>query len=156
VTIAVARASLALPIFANRSIRALAEDAVVLPSVPIYTETFNLLASRKFIAEHEPELARVLRAVARAERLIRERPQQAQAILKAELQQDQDFVAATWNDFDYRLSPSPPLVSTLEGQARWAMREGYVRRDSQIPNFLQFVAPEPLRKAEPRAVTLVK
>jgi ABC-type nitrate/sulfonate/bicarbonate transport system substrate-binding protein len=142
--------------FANRSIRALAGDAVVLPRVPIYTETFNLLASRKFIAEHEAELVKVLQAVARAERFIRGRPQEAQAILKERLQEDQGFVAATWDDFDYRLSLNQPLVSTLEGQARWAVREGYVRRDSQIPNFLHFVAPEALRKVEPSAVTLVK
>ena len=142
--------------FANRSTRALAADAVVIPSVAIYTETFNLLATRKFIAERETDVVKVLRALARAQRLIRERPQQAQAILRERLHEDQSFVDATWRDFDYRMSLNQPLVSTLEGEARWAVREGHARRDSQIPNFLQFVAPEPLRQVDPRAVTLVK
>jgi ABC-type nitrate/sulfonate/bicarbonate transport system substrate-binding protein len=142
--------------FANRSMRALSGDAVVIPSARIYTETFNLLASHKFVAERETDLVKVLRALVRAQRFIRERPRQAQAILKERLQEDQGFVDATWNDFDYRMSLSQPLVSTLEGQARWAVREGYVGRDRPIPNFLHFVAPEPLRKVEPSAVTLVK
>ena len=141
--------------FANRSMRALGADAVVIPSAGIYTETFNLLATRKFIAEREADVVKVLRALARAQRFIRESPQRAQAILREKLQEDQSFVDATWRDFDYRMSLNQPLVSTLEGEARWAVREGHARRDSQIPNFLQFVAPEPLRQVDPDAVTLV-
>jgi ABC-type nitrate/sulfonate/bicarbonate transport system substrate-binding protein len=142
--------------FAYRSTRALAGDAVVMYSPRIYTETFNLLASRKIIAEREPAIVKVLRALARAQRFIRERPQHAQAILRERMQEEQAFVDATWNDIDYRLSLEQPLISTLEGQARWAVREGHVARDSRIPNFLDFVALEPLRKADPAGVTLVK
>jgi NitT/TauT family transport system substrate-binding protein len=142
--------------FANRSIRALAGDAVVLPSARIYTETFNLVASRKFIAEREADLVKVLRALARAERFISERPQQAQAVLKEKLHEDQDFIDATWADFDYRMSLAEPLVRTLEGEARWAVREGHVRSDSKIPNYANFVIRAPLRKVDPAVVTLVK
>src|SRR5215468_4453493 len=141
--------------FANRSMRALGADAVVIPSAGIYTETFNLLATRAFIAGREPDLVKVLRALSRAQRFIRERPQQAQAILRERLQEDQSFVDATWRDFDYRMSLNQPLVSTLEGEARWAVREGHARRDSRIPNFVHFVAPESLRRVDPDAVTLV-
>ncbi|HEU0202751.1 MAG TPA: ABC transporter substrate-binding protein [Burkholderiaceae bacterium] len=142
--------------FAYRSMRALADDAVVMPSARIYTETFNLLAGRKVIAAREAAIVKVLRALARAQQFIRERPQQARAILEERMREGQGFVDATWGDFDYRLSLEQPLVSTLEGQARWAVRERHVARDSRIPNFLDFVALEPLRKADPAAVTLVK
>lgn len=142
--------------FANRSARALAGDGVVMPSARIYTTTFNLLASRKTITEREADLVKVLRALARAQRFIRAQPQQAQAILKQRLQEDQAYIDATWADYDFRLSLDQPLVSTLEGQARWAVREAQVPRDTRVPNYLQFVAPAPLRKAEPAAVTLVQ
>lgn len=142
--------------FANRSLRSLADDGVVIPSARIYTETFNLLATRSLIGAREADLIKVLMALGRAQRFIQQRPKEAQAILKARLQEDQAFVDATWADFDYRLSLDQPLVSTLEGQARWAVREGHVPREARIPNFLEFVAPGPLRKAQPAAVTLVK
>lgn len=142
--------------FANRSLRELGDDGVVMPSARIYTETFNLLATRRFIAERGADLERVLRALARAERFIREQPRQAQAILMQRLQVDQAFVDATWSDFEFRLSLDQPLVSTLEGQARWALREGHLQRDRRVPNFLQFIVPAPLRKVEPAAVTLIQ
>lgn len=142
--------------FANQSIRALAGDSIVLPSARIYTETFNLLASRKLIAARGDEMAKVLRALQRAQRFIRERPRDAQAILKERLNVDQAFVDAAWTDFDYRMSLDQALVSTLVGQARWALREGHLPRDTAIPNYLDFIAPEPLRRVEPGAVTVLK
>jgi NitT/TauT family transport system substrate-binding protein len=141
--------------FANQSVRALAADGVVMPSARVYTETFNLLASRKAMGERREDVVKVLRALARAQRFIRERPQQAQAILKERLQVDQAFIDATWHDFDFRLSLDQSLLSTLEGQARWAIREGHVPRDSRIPDYLHFIASEPLRQVEPAAVTLI-
>lgn len=142
--------------FAYRSMQALAGDGLVLPSARIYTETFNLLAGRKLIAEREADLVKVMRALSRAQRFIRDHPQRARLLLKERMQEDQGYIDATWNDFEYRLSLDQPLISTLEGQARWAIREGHVPRDSRVPNFLQLVAPEPLLKAEPAAVTLVR
>ena len=142
--------------FAQKAVRGLAGDGVVLPSARIYTESFNLVASRKFMADREADLIKVLRALERAQRFIREQPAQAQAILKDKLQEDQAFIDATWGDFDYRLSLDQSLVSTLEGQARWAVREGHVPPGSRTPNYLQFVDREALRKAAPGAVTLVK
>ena len=142
--------------FANKSMRGLSGNGVVLPSARIYTETFNLIASRAVIAQREADLVKVLRALARAQRFIREQPQQAQAILKARLEEDQAFIDATWSDFDYRMSLDQSLVSTLEGQARWALREGHVPRDSRVPNYLQFVATEPLRKVDAALVNVVK
>ncbi|GMV58431.1 MAG: ABC transporter substrate-binding protein [Burkholderiaceae bacterium] len=142
--------------FAHRAMLALAQDGIVLPGARIYTETFNLSARRTLIAEREGDLVKLMRALARAQRFIREQPRQAQAILRDRMREDQGYIDATWKDFDYRMSLDQPLISTLEGQARWALREGHLPAGSRVPNFLHFVAPEPLRKAEPAAVTLVK
>lgn len=142
--------------FAYRSLKALDGDGRILPSARIYTETFNLVAGHKFIVEHEDDLVKVLRALQRAQDFIARQPSQAQAILKQRLQEDQAFIEATWSDVDYRLSLAQSLVSTLEGQARWAVREGHVTPGSVAPGYLQFVAPAALRQAVPAAVTLIK
>lgn len=142
--------------FAYRSLKALAGDGRVLPSARIYTETFNLVAGRRLIAEREDDLVKVLRALQRAQQFIDQQPRQAQAILKERLQEDQAFIEATWTDVDYRMSLAQSLLSTLEGQARWALREGHVPAGGTVPGYLQFVEPAALRRAVPAAVTLVK
>ena len=142
--------------FAHKSLKVLADDGHVLPSGRVYTETFNLIAGRKLIAEREPDIVKVLRAMDRAQRWIRDRPVEAQAILKDRLQVDQGFIDATWKDFNYRLSLDQSLLSTIEGEARWALREGHVPPDSKTPNHLQFIEAGPLRKAVPAAAILFR
>jgi ABC-type nitrate/sulfonate/bicarbonate transport system substrate-binding protein len=123
-------------------------DAVVLASPRIYTETFNLVATRRALHDREDEIVRTLRALARAQRFIAERPRDAKNILKQRLALDDAFVAWVWKDLDYRLGLDQSLITTLEAEARWAVREGHVAT-APIPNYLRFVEPAPLRKAVP-------
>lgn len=141
--------------YAWLAIRAAGDDAHVLPNPRIYTQTFNLVADRRSLAEREDELVRVLRAVERAQQLIRTRPAEAQAIMKTRLELDQAFVDWAWGDLHYRLGLDQSLLSTLENEARWALRESHVPPRAAIPNVLDLVHPGPLRKALPGAVTAV-
>ncbi len=142
--------------WAWRAAHALGADALLLPGPRIYTTTFNLVADRRILAAREYELVRVLRAVERAERFIREQPDAARATLMQRLQLDQAFVDAEWKHFDYRLSLDQSLLSTMENEARWAIREGHIQGRKTIPNYLDFLHPGPLRKAVPGAVTTTK
>jgi len=151
------------PAFRNRQIDAIAvwepnawlavqaagQDAIVLPSPRIYTQTFNLVASRRALGERDDDVVRVLRALARAQRFIMARPREAKDILKRRLALDEDFVAWVWQDLDYRLGLQQSLITTLEAEARWALREGHVAAGQAIPNYLRFVEPGPLRRAAP-------
>jgi len=136
--------------------RALGADALVLPNPRIYTETFNLVVDRRTLAANEDVLVKLLRALDRAQRHIREQPRQAQQVMKARLGLQQDFIDATWTDFDFRLSLDQSLISTVEGQARWALREGQMPAGRKTPNFLHVIEPGPLRRAVPGAVTTLK
>ena len=142
--------------FAFLTIKALGTDSEVLSSPRIYTETFNLIADRRTISDREGDLVKVLKALERAQRFIRDQPKQAQAILLGRLKLEQTFVDWSWNDLTYRMSLDQSLVTTMEGEARWALREKQVNMSKRNPNFLDLVAPEALRKAVPGAVMLVK
>jgi ABC-type nitrate/sulfonate/bicarbonate transport system substrate-binding protein len=141
---------------AHFALAALAGNGQVLNTPRVYTETFNLVAPRSLISSREADVVKLLRALLRAQDFIQQQPVLAQAVLKEQLQVDQAFVDATWKDFSYRLGLNQSLISTMEGQARWAIREGHAPADSKWPNFLDFVATEPLRKVAPAAVTLVR
>jgi NitT/TauT family transport system substrate-binding protein len=135
--------------------KALAGNAQLVPSVHLYTETFNLVASRRLAGVRDAEFAAMLRAIARAERFIAEQPQQAQRILKARLGLDQSFVDWVWRDLHFRLSLDEALLSTLESEAKWAVREGHVK-STKMPNFRSRLYAEPLRQADRQAVGLLR
>lgn len=138
------------------AMKMLGADGLVLPAPRVYTQTFNLVASRKALAEREPDIVKLLRALLRAERFIRERPRDAQALLMAKLKLGPEFIEWDWRNHDFRLALSPSLLSTLDGEARWAQREGHVPAGQPRPNYLRLVEPGPLLKVAPAAVTLVK
>lgn len=131
------------------AMRTIGAVAVVLPSPRIYTESFNLVAHRAVLQEREPDVVRVLRALAQAQRFISTNPREAKDILKRRLGLNDEFVSWAWSDLDFRLGLDQSLVTTLEAEARWAIREGHVPAGSRTPNYLQFVEPGPLRKALP-------
>ena len=142
--------------FAQETLRALGTDGLVMPGTRIYASTFNLVARRDLIARREGDLVRTIRALQHAIQFIAEQPDEAQAILKSRLGVDQAYVDATWRDYRYQLSLNQSLLSTLEGQVRWAIREGHVPPASQMPSLLQFIDLGPMKKAMPDVPTLVK
>jgi ABC-type nitrate/sulfonate/bicarbonate transport system substrate-binding protein len=129
--------------YAFRAFNALKGDAAVLPSAGVYSINFNLVSHRRLAGIRDADLTRLLRAVERAEQLIRDKPALAQAILRQRLRVDQSFVDWIWRSAQYRLTLDQGLIKTLESQARWAMREGHVNAKA-IPNFLSHMHAAPL------------
>ena len=115
-----------------------------------YIEKYNLVARRAMFGRDD-ELARLLRAVERAEQFIQARPAEAQAILREHLQLDQGFVDWVWAGLGFRLSLDQSLVNTMEGEARWAQREGHVAGGAR-PNVLTLIHAGPLKSVKPDAV----
>lgn len=138
--------------FAYAAVDAMKGGATVLPHSGAYKLTFNLITLRRFASANDSDLIRFMRAVQRAEVLIREQPQRAQAILRARLGVDQRFVEWVWPGLEYRLSLDQSLIKTLESEARWAIREGYVR--GALPNYLRYLHPSPLGSVNPAAIGL--
>ena len=138
---------------AYQAISAMPQQVIVLPDPGTYTQTFNLVARRGLAGAQDPVLVRMLRALQRAEALIREHPARAQAILRARLGVDQAFVTWIWPRRAPELSLDNALLKSLRNQARWALREGYVAGPT-APNYLEFVHPAPLSQVQPEAVGL--
>lgn len=139
---------------ASLATAALGQDAVELPSARAYTQHFSLVASRRAIAQREADLVKLLRALARAERFIAEQPAQAQQILKSRLPGPSGV--ENLSEGGYRLSLEQSLITTMDGQARWALRQGFGQPSGTLGNLLRSIEPGPLRKAVPGAVNLVQ
>lgn len=137
--------------YAYSTIKALGSNAVVLPQNRAYILTFNLVAHRNVLKQRDADLVRFLRAVERAERFIRESPVDAKLVLRNALKLDQGFVDWVWSGATYRLGLDQSLITTMEGEARWARREGHVT-GAATPNFLGLLHMAPLRAVNPSAV----
>lgn len=139
--------------FAFDTLRAVKDDATVLPHSSVYSLSFNLVAQRRLVGTGDAELVKLLRAIARAEVFIRNEPQRAQAILRKRLGVDQEFIDWVWPGLRFRLGLDQNLIKTLESEARWAIREGHVAGKT-VHNYLHFMHRLPLREVDPNSVSL--
>lgn len=137
------------------TLKAMGAGASMLPSNNAYVQTFNLVSHRKLVGVRDATLTKLLSAVERAERFIQEQPAEAKGVLMQRLALEQAFVDTVWPGMRYRLVLDQALLVTMEGEARWARREGHASGPLK-PNFLQIVHSAPLRKAKPDAVTTLR
>ncbi|MFN7506939.1 MAG: hypothetical protein ACK5Q1_15410, partial [Limnobacter sp.] len=87
--------------------------------------------------------------------LIKKNPDEAKRILARDVGLDSETVKAVWPTYQFELTLQQSLLSTVQGQARWARREGHVVPTLAEPEFLNFIDSSPLRKIKPSAVDFV-
>lgn len=116
-----------------------------------YIESYNLVGGRALFARGDALSVRLLRAVDRAEQFILAHPADAQAILRDKLGLDQHFVDWVWGGLAFRMSLDQALLTTMEGEVRWAQREGHVAGGAR-PNVLTLIHPGPLKAVKPNSV----
>lgn len=140
--------------YAYEAMKLLPNIAERVPQIEIFKEAFNLVAMKAYSREHPEILKRVLRAVDRAENFLRLNKDEAMAMLAIKLKVEERFVTQEWGGYAFELSLDQSLVSILEDQARWAIRNKLADK-TDIPNYLKFISPEALREVKPEAMTLI-
>jgi len=144
---------------ASAAAAALGADAVTFASPRVYTQHFNVVGDRATVARRADELARLLRALIAAQRVIVADPAGAQAVLASRLGLTPAVAARAMADQDYRVRLDQSLVTTMQSQARWAARTGVASRPgagAAASDLLRTIDPAPLRSVAPDAVGLVR
>lgn len=139
--------------YGYQALKALGPNGVALPAAGAYFQSFNIVCQRRMVGTRDAALVQLLRAVERAQRLIQEHPEEAKAVLRARLELEPAFVDRIWPGLGFRLSLDPSLLATMEGEARWARREGHVKATS-LPNLPALLHAAPLRAVKPTAVNI--
>lgn len=140
--------------FAWQAVQALGPEAQVIADRRLHVEPWNIVVSARAQASRDAQLRALCRALDRAMRFIAEQPDEAWAILRRRLGYDDAAVAWMRPDIDFALELRQSLLTALEGQARWALRGGHAR--GTMPNFLDYLLPDPLASVRPGAVTIVR
>ena len=140
--------------FASRIQMELGERVQLVPIPKLYTETFNLIAMNSAIKARPKDMEKVVLALKDSTEFIQENPEKAKALAAKRLSVPVELIDKIFDDYRYRLSLNRSLRRTMEGQARWASREGHVDPKLPQPNFTGFVNPKFLKSVEPSALTL--
>lgn len=129
--------------------------AVTFLDETIYSEIM-CLATREEIVRTRPETVRkVLRALAKGERFIKEHPDESLRLVAGITGLDKDRLDDIWKDYDFRVSLGQSLLMSLEAQTRWARKAGRVAPSSK-PNYLDFIYTDALLAVKPESVSLIR
>lgn len=137
--------------------QALGGDAITFASPRVYTQHFNLVSARPTIARRDADIVRLLRALVKAQRIIQDDPAAARTLLAARLQLAPAVAATVMEGQDYRVRLDQSLVTTMQGQARWAARAGGASgAGAAAIDVLRSIDPAPLQRVDAAAVGLVR
>ena len=139
---------------ASSAALALGGDAVTFVSPRVYTQHFNLVSARSVIERRDGDIARLLRALLRAQRIIQAEPDAVRALLAARLHLAPALVSTVVESQDYRVRLDQSLVTTMQSQARWAARAASGVQPGVDP--LRSIDAGPLRRIDATAVGLVR
>lgn len=140
--------------FASRIELELGTDVQLVPIPKLYTETFNLIAMQSTIKARPQELERIVQALKDSTQFIQTHPEKAKALAAKRLRVPVTLIDKIFDDYRFRLSLNRSLPRTMEGQGRWALREGHVPSNLPQPNYTSFLYPAFLKTVDPSAVSL--
>ena len=142
--------------FIETAKQALGEQAVEFFAADLYRQTFNLVAKRALIGARRDALARIVKALVRAEELVTRDSRDAKSATAAAMGEGRMAeVEKDWDRYSYQVSLDQSLFITLEDQARWAMARRGLAPDA-MPNFLEYVDVTVLDAVKPSAVTVIR
>lgn len=140
--------------FAYELTQLLGNEAVQLNTLRVYNQTWNLVTAAAPTRPSNEHLAALLRALDQACQIIKAEPAYAKGLLAKRSALSEDMINRNWSTLEFEISLKQALLSTLEGQARWALRLNLVK--GQAPNYLRLIHSQPLRAAQPGQVTLAE
>lgn len=104
----------------------------------IYTQFFNLIASKQFIATNTSEIIKILDALLKAEAYLDRHPGKAQSIVAEQLDIPLSSLEKEWPVYSFNVSLQQSMLLTLEDQARWILGK-QVGEKKSIPNYLNYI-----------------
>lgn len=133
----------------------LGANATILKSKDIYREDFYFVPNRNFLKNNPQALEKFLRAIQRAGDFMQKNREEAIGIVSRRLKIDRGLAAAVWPDFDFGLFLDQTILITLEDESRWAVKNNLTDKTA-LPNYLDFIDTNILKKVAPDKVTIIE
>lgn len=129
-------------------------EGTILKTDLTYSTLWMAAAREEFVKTNPETLTAYLKAIQKAQRFINDNPQATQEIMSRHTGIPLKVIASLWEEIDYELSLSERMLTLLEDQARWMIRNGIADRKEY--NFGDLINYEPMRKVHPEGITVIK
>jgi len=133
----------------------LGEKGITFYDENIYTFTFNIVATQEFIRNNPEKVKKLLRALIKAEELVKLNPDGAQKIIAAYSGLDIAMVRRLWTDTSHRVALDQKLILALEDESHWAIKNKLTKA-TKIPNYLDYIYFDGLKSVKPEAVRILR
>jgi ABC-type nitrate/sulfonate/bicarbonate transport system substrate-binding protein len=141
--------------YARAAAERLGLDAIVWPAQsgqPVYSQA---IAGDEWIAGHPEAIQRFLKALAMAQQYLFSHPAEARSIVQKQLGVDGSYMDIVWTQNQFGLSLDQSLIVAMEDEARWMIKNGRTEATT-VPDFLDYVAEDGLRKLDPGVVSIIR
>ena len=141
--------------YAHAAQSAMPGQTVILPRSKLYRETFNLATMKTFAAQHPETLKKIVRALDRAAVFSRKNKDDAMAILVKSRNFPQETVTAVWDYYVFQLSLDNSILTLLESEAKWAIKNRYVAAEV-APDYLKCFYLDAMQDVKPEVVSIIQ
>lgn len=114
-----------------------------------------LICRNDWLGRHPDLVRRVLKSLAESEEFIVRHPAEAKAILQKRYNYGDAYVARVWPEHQLSLSLDQSLVTAMEDEARWMIKNS-LTREKEIPDFGNFIYSDGLKAVKPEAVRIIR
>jgi NitT/TauT family transport system substrate-binding protein len=112
---------------------------------------YLLITREEMVRTRPTAIAGLLKSVLEAETFLKKNEREAQGIVKGNLGIDQEALMSTWSRTRFRVRLDQGLVTLMEDEGRWAIRNKLVNT-AVIPDYSTFLDVEGLKKIKPESV----
>lgn len=114
-----------------------------------------VLAGRSdWIAGHPETINRFLKSIGQAEQYAIDHPAEAKAIVQKRMNYTDATMAAIWPDHQYSLTLDQSLVTAMEDEGRWMIKNN-LTTEKTIPDFRDYIYTKGLEEVKPESVNTI-
>ena len=140
---------------AYQALAKLSGQAIMLPPSNLFRNTFNLAAKKDWTKQHPETLKKIIKAVDKAIEFTKNNKDESIELIASSLKLPKEYLFSVWGDLVFQLSLDNYMLTTMEDEARWAIKYEFV--DTQVvPNYLDFIYLDAMKAVKPDAVSIVK
>lgn len=132
--------------------KALGESAVPLDTKGLYSETFNIVVTRSYLASNGALVGKFLAALLEAETWLKQHPDDAITTIASSVGMKREDLAPIWSDYVFKVRLDDKLIETLKTHAAWRLESGNHPPGATMPDFSKVLAVEPLKALAPDRV----
>ena len=141
--------------FLSEAIKLLGDNAIVFETPGLYLKSFELVSFNSYIKNNKSILTKILKATIEAENYLYKNKLESIDLLSEMLNISKDSIIKSLSSLDLSVSLDQLLILNLEDEARWVIDNKFYN-GHVMPNFLNYIALEPLLSIKPEVITINK